>query len=197
VIATMRNRFSLLVFSFAVFFVFFAFLAWMIAWREKPPTVIELPSARQVEKLTAQLFMVDDWPSEPLAEFTVPEKYIGVMLDALNPAETWRNPPRQKFLLPLGELNLLTKQGTRIKIVLLHYGQNPVSFEVDGVICMRGGEYRPVAGSGDTEVFSDESLAFCNLVRDIALEANRGKQHRGVGNLIDQLRRSRGELPPE
>jgi hypothetical protein len=178
-----------------------AILLFVVLWltaKQNSPTPIELPLPGEVDMLTAEVHDIKGLSRGRVPEFALPNRYIRDILGILAPAVPWSEHPSEHLLVPLANLNIRTKTGAFMAIVVLHYGQMPACFSIDGVICMRGGQYSPVARTGDDfDVYSDESLAFCTLIRDISLEAKGQRQERGVNNMLDQLRRSRGELPPE
>jgi hypothetical protein len=165
-------------------------------FQEAPETLqVQLPRDDDIVTLKATLFK-SPWTSGPVAEFAIPPRYIPKIMAAFRTAE----PEEYKILEgdPLGRLLLTTKGGGTVEIELFFYGKAPTHFSVNGVLCVRRGDFKPaiIVGEND-EVFIPEGSALAEVIGEIHAECKFGTANERLKQCLDYLEMSRGERLPE
>jgi hypothetical protein len=176
------------------------FLALMI--RSNAPDTVPLPLPEEVDQITAEIIDAStNWGIRPVQKFVVPERYFPVIFLFLSPAVKCR----QSFALDgieenwlLGRIELKGKNGVDTSIAIYEAGKNRLIFSVNGVRCMRGGEYQPIAlDSNGYEAYAAEQNGFASVLFSIRAAADTGNEPSELNRHIEAIKRSRGELPPE
>jgi hypothetical protein len=157
---------------------------------------VDLPKLNDINGMSARIFESDVLGVAPIAEFTVPPKYIPTILSAITPAQ--RFDYRVLDGWTRGEIKINTKQGRTVVVTLFEIGDNPAAFAVDGVTCGRGGEYKPNYLYGESgDHYLDESSALYVVLKLIHQEQVAGATDtKELRDFVEELELSRGERPP-
>jgi len=174
-----------------------SFCIWWLSRQMKPLPPVELPSENEIESITARINDLEESMGIlPIPTFNIPPEHFEIVLSALTPTKRYEYPASWEKLT-LGQVEITTKGGQTIKISFCEGGDNSLCFSVDGIRCVRGGQYKPVFVSGDDEHYSDESTLFYNILRSIYQKTVKGKESDNLQRWVETLRRSKGERPPE
>ena len=159
------------------------------------PRVVELPPASEVASVKAVLEKGSQFGSIP--EFTIPPKYVSRILDAFRPAT--KDNYLSSWGTGLGRLEVITRAGRKIRIQFGFNGHNPICFTVDGVQCIRGGEYKPVrVGTCERdEVYLMECVELECALGLIYSEEKTGRKNKFLNAFLDNLERSAGRRAPK
>jgi hypothetical protein len=158
-------------------------------------STISLPAESEIQAVSAQLFRSPLLGTTPVAEYTVPAKYVPLILSALTPAK------RTQFLCTdesrYGQITLMTNAGGTIVVTLYEGGDNPTCFAIDGVNYVRSGTYAPnyLYGKNLTDDhYLDESCWLMQIIKAINQERITGSSD--LPALVEEMQRSHGERPP-
>jgi hypothetical protein len=166
-------------------------------WRSGRPELVSLPGVDEIERMTAELYdTTDSFGIQALPEFAIPQEDRGLILSALTPAQRERTLASTKDVA-LGRISIVTKNGETKNVVFFAFGKNVLIFSVNGLSCMRGGEFRPYIIRGDYEGYLDESINLCFMLRGIHDKMVSGIESEPLKTSVSWLRRSKGEIPPE
>lgn len=170
--------------------------------RLNAPVFVPLPSPEDTDQITAQIIDASDtFGIPPVPEFRVPEKYFPVILAFLSPAVRYQGSFSFDILekhWALGQIELKAKNGSATTIGLYDVGKNPMIFSVNGVLCQRGGDYKPNAVfSTGYESYAAEPYLLCAVLRAIHKAAATRTEPAELMGYVQKLKRSKGELPPE
>jgi hypothetical protein len=126
--------------------------------------VVNLPTEEEIDTISARLDDANDVIREPIPEFTIPRDHVPLILAALNPVEK-SDYPAVWDERTLGHLTITTKTGRQIHIAFCFAGHNPLCYSVDGVRCLRGGKYQPVAMIGHFGVAAEALITVWATLR--------------------------------
>jgi hypothetical protein len=162
------------------------------------PEEIYLPRDADIVKLSAMVVDLPHLGINGVPKFDVPPDYINVILGALRPAI--KNKPIDKWgppYVPIGELWIFTKAPWPVRVVFYDIGNGPAAFTIDGVSGFRGGRLAPVFVSSEYESYEGESVLICKALKEMYLCTKKNPKSNKLTRYIENLRRSRGEIPPE
>jgi hypothetical protein len=172
----------------------------MVFLRAKQPEMVPLPAEEDVDTLTVSVHdLLESMGIPPVPEYDVPREYIPVLLSGVTPARTMggRTPLNPRINPILGEMTIKTKAGASIYISIHDLGKTVAGFTVDGVQCVRDGEYKPIFVCQEYQSYTAESLLLCEIIRGIYEEQQAQKKSNELSRRIDELQRSIGEKLPE
>jgi hypothetical protein len=170
---------------------------WWLITHTTHPLPVTLPAEDEIEMMTAT---IDDSTEamgiSPLPTFVISPEDYGIILSALTPTEEYEYPAGWENMT-VGRVEILKKGGKRLTIKFCEAGKNKLCFSVDGIRCMRGGEYKPVIVGDDLTMYTDESMVFYNILRGIHQKNVTGKESEELRSAVQWLQRSMGQQPPE
>jgi hypothetical protein len=164
---------------------------------------LTLPNENEIEKITVKSLVTEQYAGQhPIPEFDVPPEYFEPILHALSPVESSQIPhDTHNGILPcFAAITIQTKTGKTIRIELIDNGKSVAMFTVDGISCGRPGKHYPVCITkgryGDRKIDSAESILIFEILAEIYKEQQTHAKSNELPELIDRLKRSKGELPP-
>jgi hypothetical protein len=129
-----------------------------------------LPTPEEIEKITVRINdNREHYGIAPIPEFSLHPRFFPIVLDSFTPAETLRQEYGSvcEDTLTFGEFKLATKSGRIVTIVFCDSGKCRVAFTVDGLGCMRGGEYCPSSIKAGDKTYEAEGWLIYDLLRSI------------------------------
>jgi hypothetical protein len=154
-----------------------------------------LPDASEIESISAEVFDPQHVKAA-VPNFIVHSQYYEVILRALRPAERYEYPNSIHFdSQALGAFTIKAKSGTTRTVKYVSWGHNPTVYLLDGVVCIRTGEFNSMFGSKDIG-WLDEGDILRQIVSQIIQSQKTGKESDQLRSLIQNMEHSRGELPP-
>ena len=163
---------------------------------------LNIPTLDETMTVTAS---IDDLKSEmgmdPVPEFTVAPEAASILLGAFKPVELANAPNggwgKVKSFRQLGSITVRTKSMQAAVITLYDIGKTRLGFTLNGTSCVRGGDFKPVFVCDGYESYEDETELIVMIIREIYKEQVTHKKSDDLRRLLDALKRSRGEEPPE
>jgi hypothetical protein len=158
--------------------------------REPADELKGIPQAADVESITAHVPKDKEFAIVKVPRFTVPRKYVPVVLAAMSPAKSsdW---PAEWDQFRMAELTVRTKAGQLLHVHVCDAGKNPLCFSLNGIRRVRGGPYEPLRLGGG-EVYASEGHLLTYLLYLIHQEqTGKGDQER-IGVVISRLDQSAG-----
>jgi hypothetical protein len=166
--------------------------SWLLYTLVKRGAPVNLPAENEINILKAS--GTDRWERTglpPVPDFTVPRKHIPIILKALNPAKQNDEDFPTRYDQVVAQLLITTTTGRICTITICDSGQNPICFTVDGIRCVRTGEYHPL--DGENGMGADESMLFYLMLRGIYEEEVKREKSPELQHWIKYLKISRGE----
>ena len=169
------------------------FLLW-IGGQFSQATAPTLPDASEIENISAELFETQRLkPAVP--SFVVDSRYYAIILSALRPAQRYDYPDSWDNQ-SLGAFIIKSKAGTTHRVKFCAAGHNPTTYLLDGVHCIRGGEYYTSINPREF-VCVDEGIILQSIVWEIYQTQKTGRASDELQTLIQFMERSRGERQPK
>ena len=160
--------------------------------------MVSLPDAPAVESMTGEILELEGVTSTvPVTD--IPPEYMPRLLDAFRPAVVHDYPGQWDESQTIGRLIIKTRDGRSIRVTFPFSGKTPLCFNVDGIRCMRGGEYEPIRYiiiDGNRYGYSAECLVLANVIREVHREHVTGKRSESLDQYLEDLERSAGKRPP-
>lgn len=130
-----------------------------------------------------------------IAEFTIPSQYIGPVMYTCVPGKIVSLGPELK---PLGTLKIISRSGVMHTVEYYDAGKSPLCYKLDGFLYTRSGKYQPawMDDSLGYRGYIDEGRTLFEIVRILSESKTTAGTVGNPQEFIDDLRRSRGELPP-
>jgi hypothetical protein len=148
-----------------------------------PPAVPALPAASAVERITASLNgpeVAGAYVGPPIEEFEIAAQYFPAVMRALDEPRYVKAP---RHVSEVGNLAIHCRDGRMLHVQLLFAGKEPVLVTLNGVSCIRGGEYKDLG----KDKYLPEVLALGEALRAI----HAGDKAKAQEN-FDLLNRSAG-----
>jgi len=130
-----------------------------------PPSVPALPATSEVDRITVRLHgpeVAGGYVGPPIEEFEIADQYIPAVMRALDKPRYIKAP---RYVSDVGSLTIHCRDGRTLQVQLLFAGKEPVLFTLDGISCIRGGEYEDLAPGKDK--YLPEVLTLSEALRAI------------------------------
>jgi hypothetical protein len=161
------------------------------AWLERP---IALPSDSDIGQMTASV-MLPERVRKMSEEFIVPQNYVPRIMEVFRGAHATSDYESEPQILAV--LKLRKTSGESVEITVPQVGQNRLEFTIDGVECVRGGDYCPVnvQPQGDGMYLMECDFVALALVK-IYQEQRTNEPSDRIERIFEELERSLGKRPP-
>jgi hypothetical protein len=157
-----------------------------------------IPAETEVDHVDFEVFAVEG-QTEPIPRTRVPTRYIPDVLHFFQPVTLSDYPADWDELFTIGKVTIETRTGQSFEIKFVSPGKCPLCFLLNGVRCMRGGDYNPIIDvvvEGQKYGYANEALLLLNALREINWEHCTGKESEKLQKYLDDQARSAGRLPP-
>ena len=148
-----------------------------------------LPEDSEVRSITASLY---NFPAQApdVPEYTIPSEYIPVVLKFFHPVEQHKHPANAH---DIGTLHILTQSGESSELRFFYWGDGePVLFSLQGVQCIRGGQFINTGRGEMAPKYLTESLTIDGVLRELHQQTIKGVKSSRLDEYISLLERSAG-----
>jgi hypothetical protein len=166
---------------------------WLLRERGEPQTVY-FPADEEVAEVTASLTGTHKLTSV-VPEFTVPAEYVPRILAPFRPAKK-HDYSAELDEFTMARLVIRTKAGQTITITVPNSDKNKLCYRLDGIRCVRGGQYGAVLDSdqGDGLAIPESGFLSCSIA-EMWNEQKSGEKSKQLQLYLEFLERSIGARP--